>query len=104
MKKSIKKKWVAALRSGKYKQGKRALVAGRGKASTYCCLGVLCDILPKPAKKGVRHWGENGGRYFLSRKALALVDLDPIQAGGLAAMNDSGDSFGQIADYIECHL
>ena len=39
----IKKLWVKALRSGKYKQGRNALChAGR-----YCCLGVLCDIAVK---------------------------------------------------------
>lgn len=37
----LKSKWVAALRSGKYKQGKYRL---RKKDETYCCLGVLCDI------------------------------------------------------------
>ena len=40
MKKEIKKKWVNALRSGKYKQAKGRL---RYK-DRYCPLGVLCDI------------------------------------------------------------
>lgn len=38
-------KWVAALRSGKYKQGREKLkqpgLIGEPK---YCCLGVACDI------------------------------------------------------------
>ena len=40
MKKSIMKKWITALKSGKYKQTRGALKGKRG----YCCLGVLCDI------------------------------------------------------------
>lgn len=39
-----KKKWVEALRSGKYKQGKEALCFG----DKYCCLGVLCEIAGAP--------------------------------------------------------
>lgn len=35
------RKWVDALRSGKYEQGRLAL---RSKDDKYCCLGVLCDI------------------------------------------------------------
>jgi hypothetical protein len=38
----IKKRWVEALRSGKYKQG--TAVLHDVTSDTYCCLGVLCDI------------------------------------------------------------
>lgn len=41
MNQEIKEKWLAALRSGKYKQGKTVL---RSQDDCYCCLGVLCDI------------------------------------------------------------
>jgi hypothetical protein len=33
-------KWLEALRSGKYKQGRGQLVLG----DAYCCLGVLCEV------------------------------------------------------------
>lgn len=36
----IKAKWVAALRSGEYKQGHEHLRVD----DSYCCLGVLCDL------------------------------------------------------------
>lgn len=39
----IAEKWIAALESGEYEQGKGALEA-KGK---FCCLGVLCAIAPK---------------------------------------------------------
>jgi len=37
----VKQLWLNALRSGKYTQGKSLL---RPTESTYCCLGVLCQI------------------------------------------------------------
>lgn len=40
MKPSIKKKWVAALRSGQYQQAKKVLTDGQG----FCCLGVLSNL------------------------------------------------------------
>lgn len=39
--KELIKQWVEALRSGKYKQGRKAL---RNRNDEFCCLGVLCDI------------------------------------------------------------
>lgn len=44
MKKSIKKLWVEALRSGKYKQGQNCLRDNSKKTPSFCCLGVLCNI------------------------------------------------------------
>lgn len=53
----IRKRWVANLRSGEYKQGKGFLArkAARSNAhDRFCCLGVLCDmavrarVIPKP--------------------------------------------------------
>ncbi len=37
----LKAKWIEALRSGKYKQGKGVLRYG----DEFCCLGVLCDVV-----------------------------------------------------------
>lgn len=41
MNSEVKIKWVAALRSNKYKQTTGILSDGEG---SFCCLGVLCDI------------------------------------------------------------
>lgn len=40
----IKQRWVAALRSGEYKQAHHKLADAHGG---YCCLGVLCDLYAK---------------------------------------------------------
>ncbi len=41
MNKELAKKWVAALRSGEYKQGTGCL---KNLDGTYCCLGVLAEV------------------------------------------------------------
>lgn len=43
----VKAKWVAALRSGEYKQGRSYLHYIDEGESHFCCLGVLCDLAAK---------------------------------------------------------
>jgi hypothetical protein len=54
MNKRVKTKWLKALRSGKYKQGRGQL---RTPDDRFCCLGVLCDLYAK--ETGVS-WEGNG--------------------------------------------
>lgn len=59
MKKRVLTKWLKALRSGKYKQGRGALCQIDKKGTeSFCCLGVLCDLYNKEQrrnkKKGLR--------------------------------------------------
>jgi len=49
MKTNIKKKWIEALKSGKYTQTDRALKDSQG----HCCLGVLCDIFLAETGRGI---------------------------------------------------
>ena len=87
-------KWVAALRSGRYKQGKGKLKAG----SKYCCLGVACKLYPGklPALRDfarlpdeVQEWlGLNSDSGEFGEQCLAKI-------------NDEGASFAEIADLIE---
>ena len=46
LKPEIKEKWVAALRSGEYKQTRGYLSNSNG----FCCLGVLCDLHSKETR------------------------------------------------------
>lgn len=52
MKKEIMKKWIKALRSGKYKQGQGTLKQYNRKGEAqHCCLGVLCELYNQEMKK-----------------------------------------------------
>lgn len=46
----LARKWVAALRSGKYEQGRGRLYSKID--DTYCCLGVLCKVAEIPHGTG----------------------------------------------------
>jgi hypothetical protein len=48
MNSEVKAKWVAALRSGEYQQGRGEL---RSISNCFCCLGVLCDLYDKDRKQ-----------------------------------------------------
>lgn len=125
MKASLKKKWVAALRSGKYKQGKGALRIKGEKRDTFCCLGVLADVAgcafdrALPAEKtdvsvehtkGKRVRGIGGECGILPSKIAKRFGIDgdlpigdDIQAE-LSNRNDEGHTFAAIADWIEENL
>ena len=87
----LKAKWVAALRSGEYTQGRYSLITEDGG---YCCLGVLCMVLGKPELLTAN--------YEYLRKASGLTNSE---TEGCAELNDSArSSFNQIANYIEGYL
>ena len=113
MKQHIKEKWLEALRSGKYKQGKNLLKTEDG----YCCLGVLCDLHRKSTKSKRNKWQGSyyncGNEYttsFLPRLVQKWAGIDTkegefeLKNGEkeyLTTLNDQGKSFKQIANYIE---
>lgn len=66
----VKKLWVEALRSGKYKQGKGSLrrVPSRSNdVDKFCCLGVLCDLHSKafPDTGRQSQWSQWGQYDFV---------------------------------------
>jgi len=112
MNKRIKKKWLKALRGGKYEQATGSLRNG----DKFCCLGVLCDI----------HRIGGGGRWSIGAYVLknghedyaglpdevaewaglvgafAQLPTECTSKKDLAAANDQGGrSFKQIANLIE---
>lgn len=112
MKKDIKERWVTALRSGRYEQGKGALRDYQGK---FCCLGVLCDLAAQERIVDVEDEVDGvvpyGGRTgVLPPQVLTwagMTDPNPdVYFGGerfaLSALNDGRRlTFEQIADLIE---
>lgn len=100
----MKTKWVAALRSGEYKQITGFLRYEEG----FCCLGVLCDLANS---KGWRQNKNAGFTYAATASITHPISL-PFEVGHnygipnavmrkLAYMNDEGRDFSEIADYIE---
>lgn len=103
MKKAIKKKWLKALRSGKYKQTEDKLKDKKG----FCCLGVLCDIHRKENKKRWLHNSYYDEDLTLPEEIVSwsgLPSYNPIidyRSNTLADLNDEGKTFEEIADVIE---
>lgn len=128
----IKQRWVEALRSGEYKQGRCALRSvGPDGDEQFCCLGVLADLA---ARDGIDGWHppEPGGELYRWRygddsfswtgalptvvsewagtsnsNTLVRVPDPPFrdQPVDLITLNDSLEwSFEQIADVIEEQL
>jgi hypothetical protein len=113
MKKRYKTMWLKALRSGKYKQGKGALVRhGQRGGKKYCCLGVLAEIVDPSFDTTT-----DGNHAFLNHSFCSKVGLsrrksglgasgtaDPKSQGFYANLNDNGVSFKRIANEIEKNL
>ena len=118
----VKAQWLNALRSGEYKQGTGCLREG----DKYCILGVLCDLYVKQVHEV--EWDAGKERFSLYGNGSSLPDQVSRWAGlgdnrlprnpyvdikregllegrqPLAALNDEGWSFEEIADLIEEHL
>ncbi|SRR6266700_7902151 len=100
MKKSVMVKWVAALRSGKYKQTRNQLHNPKGDG--YCCLGVLCKISGKEFNS-VEQFIPQNIRFWAGLKSNDGNCCDTELKGcSLATYNDNSKySFKKIADIIE---
>lgn len=116
------KAWVAALRSGEYKQGRLALHGL--EPDRWCCLGVACDlycrserpllgrILRQAECVPIFQWptlvetfdGHDTGLPLVVMSWLGLRDMGGrygSEGDSLAQLNDRGESFADIATLIE---
>lgn len=116
------RKWVAALRSGDYKQGRSALRTVRSSGDSFCCLGVACEaaIRDGVAVPYAMTEGSGHGYYGMAGTAGALPEevRDWLGIGDHANIVwGSGDTpdaitandlshwtFDEIADAIERHF
>jgi hypothetical protein len=109
--------WLAALRSGKYKQGKGTLYDP--KTGGYCCLGVLQMVADGHVERYEQLpsalWLYDHGVKFISQGEVEFgvghAQLQcsspyiPSLSNGLATINDSGKyNFHELADLIEANL
>lgn len=120
----VKKRWVEALRSGKYEQGDGRLRRYRSGVETFCCAGVLCDILAEDVGvdweyiPACKEWIFGQSRALLSDKVVSCAGLDADDDGraypvvtidgeeaNIYHHNDQGGkTFEQIAQAIEEQL
>lgn len=122
----VKAKWLAKLRSNKYRQGKNWLrITDEEGETSFCCLGVLCELYneeegrlellsssqygrgstydgeAKVLPPKVASWAgllEDGAGYYI---------VNPRDEGRMTALpilNDTGYSFEAIADILEQQL
>lgn len=119
MNQEIKKLWIEALRSGKYKQatGRLSKIDDNG-VTRMCCLGVLCDLYTKHTGKGewvdgeyVRQFAPSEGPNEANhppREVILWASLETTRGMNginLDSMNDGigqpAHSFDEIATVIE---
>lgn len=121
MKTVAKKKWVEALRSGKYKKGTGAL----HRKTRYCCLGVFLEEVCKTqgtwevVNAGLYRWVPKNNRDYwesdtlpdaISNKyGIHKEDIDELIAMNDGCCNLHGNivgkkSFKKIADWIEANM
>lgn len=127
-------RWLAALRSGEYRQARSrlGLIEADGRPS-HCCLGVLCELAVADGVISFRDTGPPDGvrvRAYGSSEAESLLPDEVVSWAGLAdrsplvtvtdvdfledtygpgrrslaALNDHGLSFDVIADLVEEQL
>jgi hypothetical protein len=125
---TVAKKWVKALRSGKFKQGHNFLKTSRKNKVRHCCLGVLCELYDQEQKrKHKKRLKQTTARIYhyvddeLCYRMDNMVDVLPkavqkwagisdpsgnvsfINYETLIDMNDGGCTFNRIAKVIEKH-
>lgn len=104
------RKWVRALRSGKFKQTKKVLARVRAGETRYCCLGVACELYRRETKeiekkvvKNVVYFDDK--QFTLLRDVQSWLGLEgdcgEYEGSSLAEQNDDGVKFEKIADIIE---
>lgn len=104
-----RKKWIEALESGEYEQGRGALNC----YSQFCCLGVAASIFAEEdTEKSVDKCARTmyDGEWAYAPKyvieAVGLVDRlgsrnNDVDGESLSFKNDSGMSFNEIADLLK---
>ena len=95
----IKKEWIKALRSGKYKQGRGQLkkqAGTKGETFVYCCLGVL---------EAITNLVYDGSYLLAHNRRSCVIGLPRTVQGKLAMYNDESGKdardFAWIANFIE---
>ena len=100
----FKEMWLEALRSGEYGQTRFRLYSRGGMdfgGDGYCCLGVAAKVLGLLGDDGMCRYGDAALERSLPNELCVILRMSPDLHGKLADMNDSGESFAEIASAIE---
>lgn len=104
----IKAQWIEALRSGEYKQAQKQLRTGDDR---FCCLGVLCNLIPdlvwtsEDRNGWSAHYDEARSFGLLPYTLRDELGISGERVDELTELNDQqGRDFNQIADWIELYL
>lgn len=93
-----KKKWIDALRSGKYAQGTGRLRREVDGKDCFCCLGVCLDVNAPEGWKQI----EEGPGWRWRYEADVPHEKYPLNLSPYIRMNDhKGKTFEEIADFVE---
>jgi hypothetical protein len=112
-----KEDWVAALRSGNYRQtqkGEEGFQRLKGPVG-YCCLGVLAELnewetghnscLPQEGAQALSVSADYGYQTVNGAlSACGLPEYPESNSDTLAGLNDNGVPFKELADFLEQHL
>ena len=100
------RRWVAALRSGKYRREQYTL---KRDSRHFCVLGVYCDISNAGAweraiGQSFYRVGEEASAIYLPSNLRKRIKLTKSAQYALVDMSDAGQSFREMADWIEANL
>ena len=114
MKQEVKEKWVAALRSGEFKQGFYVLAEKTFNETQYCVLGVLCEIafregITAKETDDLIYDIYDGQDCDLPESVMQWAELESPESIAdaflLTTFNDKlRKSFNELADIIERYL
>jgi hypothetical protein len=104
----LKQSWIAALRSGRYHQGRGRLRERTLKGGAYfCAMGVLFDLIATPMQwsrltmPGSRVGTTDEVAGYMPPEIRGEIGVSCAQEALIAGLHDSGKTFEQIADVIE---
>jgi len=109
-------KWIEALESGNYAQGKRFLNIN----NEFCCLGVACEIFGAKKvgeSKAQNYESSKGDVIFLTQCGAPIIVVESLALASdlgcptnessskmsLTSMNDLGKSFKEIANTLRAN-
>lgn len=99
----LKAKWLAALRSNTYTQGRDQLYDPAN--NTYCCLGVLCEVANLKREEETYYHGNDEEMETLPESFREEAGISSPAMNTLTELNDfAGKTFPELAKWIEENL